>query len=295
MKIYHMLTAVLLLLPGLAMADKDTHFWPLRYDERGLPLTDVKIAGRMHTLMLDTGSSTGLHLYKRELVDLISAPVLDTIRLEDRRFIDVQGKESRVPVWNFNHLLISGMRFNNVEIVPFEPWGLSIGNKQPVNEVMGLGLFHNNRVLLDFKKNRLWPIYIPSDMDKSYRWSSYPAEKTQSGLRITATVSGKKLNLLLDTATSHSMLFADRLPSNTLFSGCKKLEPEASNLDCRVTTFSLKDNKGNSRNNFAIVINGNTPKELDFDGILGMNVMRGHLVIIDIPGEMLCISSQSGR
>lgn len=41
------------------------------------------------------------------------------------------------------------MRFNNVEIVPFEPWGLSIGNKQPVNEVMGLGLFHNSRVWIN--------------------------------------------------------------------------------------------------------------------------------------------------
>lgn len=38
-----MLTAVLLLLPGLAMADTDPLFWPLRYDERGLPLTDVII------------------------------------------------------------------------------------------------------------------------------------------------------------------------------------------------------------------------------------------------------------
>ncbi|EIW3594508.1 hypothetical protein MC118_005581 [Salmonella enterica] len=247
----------------------------------------------MHTLMLDTGSTTGLHLYKRDLVDLISKPGLNAIRQEDRRFIDVQGNQSQIPVWLLNNLIISGMRFNDVEIVPFAPWGLSIGSEQPVNEVMGLGLFRDSRFLLDFKENRLWPTFIPSDMDKSYRWSSYLAEKTQSGLLITAIVGGKKLKLLLDTATSHSMLFADRLPSNTLFSGCKKLEPEASNLDCRVTTFSLKDNKGNNRNDYAIVINGNTPKELDFDGILGMNVMRDHLVIIDIPGEMLSINRQS--
>lgn len=275
------------------MADAGPRFLPLRYDERGLPLTDVRIAGRMHTLMLDTGSTTGLHLYKRDLVDLISKPGLNAIRQEDRRFIDVQGNQSQIPVWLLNNLIISGMRFNDVEIVPFAPWGLSIGSEQPVNEVMGLGLFRDSRFLLDFKENRLWPTFIPSDMDKSYRWSSYLAEKTQSGLLITAIVGGKKLKLLLDTATSHSMLFADRLPSNTLFSGCKKLEPEASNLDCRVTTFSLKDNKGNNRNDYAIVINGNTPKELDFDGILGMNVMRDHLVIIDIPGEMLSINRQS--
>lgn len=59
MIIRQMLTAVLLLLPGLVMADTTPLFWPLRYDERGLPLTDVIIDGKMHTLMLDTGSSTG--------------------------------------------------------------------------------------------------------------------------------------------------------------------------------------------------------------------------------------------
>ncbi|SUG59132.1 Uncharacterised protein [Salmonella enterica subsp. arizonae] len=249
-----MLTAVLLLLPGLAMADTDPLFWPLRYDERGLPLTDVIIDGKMHTLMLDTGSSTGGHFYERGLNELVSVSGPGATRLEDRRFIDISGIEPRVPVWKLNHLIISGIRFNNIEIVPFKPWGLSIGNKRPVNEVMGLGLFHDRRFMVDFRKNRLWPTYIPSlsDIDKSYRWSSYPVEKTQSGLLITAIVGGIKLKLLLDTATSHSMLFADRLPSDTLFSGCKTVEPEASYQDCRVTTFSLKDNQGTSRNESAL-------------------------------------------
>ncbi|EKF3854780.1 hypothetical protein OZL72_001685 [Salmonella enterica] len=93
-----MLMAVLLLLPSLAMADTDPLFWPLRYDERGLSLTDVIIDGKMHTLMLDTGSSTGLHFYERGLNELVSLSGLGTIRLEDRRFIDISGNEIRVPV-----------------------------------------------------------------------------------------------------------------------------------------------------------------------------------------------------
>ncbi len=80
------------------MADTDALFWPLRYDERGLPLTDVIIDGKMHTLMLDTGSSTGLHFYERGLNELVSESGLGTTRLEDRRFIDISGNEIRVPV-----------------------------------------------------------------------------------------------------------------------------------------------------------------------------------------------------
>lgn len=154
MIIRQILTAILLLLPGLAMADTDTLFWPLRYDERGLPLTDVIIAGKMHTLMLDTGSNTGLHFYERGLNELVSVSGLGATRLEDRRFVDIPGNEIRVPVWNLKHLLISGIRFNDIEIVPFKPWGLSIGNKKPVNEVMRLGLFHDRRFMVDFRKKQ---------------------------------------------------------------------------------------------------------------------------------------------
>ncbi|EEI4449515.1 hypothetical protein ACH8KY_001371 [Salmonella enterica subsp. enterica serovar Braenderup] len=134
------------------MADTDALFWSLRYDERGLPLTDVIIDGKMHTLMLDTGSSTGLHFHERGLNELVSVSGLGTTRLEDRRFIDISGNEIRVPVWKLNHLIISGIRFNNIEIIPFKPWGLSIGNQKPVNEVMGLGLFHDRRFMVDFRK-----------------------------------------------------------------------------------------------------------------------------------------------
>ncbi|EAT4551307.1 hypothetical protein D1914_22095 [Salmonella enterica] len=89
--------------------------------------------------------------------ELVSVSGPGATRLEDRRFIDISGNETRVPVWNLNHLIISGIRFNNIEIVPFKPGGLSIGNKKPVNEVMGLGLFHDRRFMVDFRKNRLWP------------------------------------------------------------------------------------------------------------------------------------------
>lgn len=40
---------------------------------------------------------------------------------------------------------------------------------------------------------------------------------------------------------------------------------------------------------------GTDQKGLDFDGILGMNVMRDHLVIIDIPGDIFRLSDQQDR
>ncbi|CAK9884970.1 MAG: hypothetical protein XXXJIFNMEKO3_01362 [Candidatus Erwinia impunctatus] len=276
-----------LLFSSLSIAGLPTDFWRLRYDDRGIPLVDVQIASRLHTLMLDTGSGEGIHLYKPNLDQLISDPYLKAVRQVPRRLIDVSGGENEVSSWKIERLLISNIAFHDVEAVIFKPWGFSMGGEQPVNEVLGLGIFHGRRVMIDFKNDRLSVLKnLPSDISN---WSAYPVNKTASGLRVTVSVGGVPLHLIVDTGASHSLLFHNRLPAGTLFSGCRTLESEASNLDCRVTKFTMADNKGRLRTDLAIVTNGITPQELDFDGLLGMGFMRGHQVIIDMPENMLYI------
>ncbi|ANS41193.1 hypothetical protein [Serratia inhibens] len=276
------------LFPGISMASLPGDFGRLRYDERGLPLIDVRIGNRFHTLMLDTGSGEGMHLYQHNLESLVANPSLKAVQQVPRRLIDVSGGENKVSAWKISRLFISNVRFDDVETVSFKPWGLSVGDDVPVNEVMGLGFFRERRVLMDFKNDRLQMLgHLPSDIGK---WSSYPIERTASGLRVTASAGNTPLHLIVDTAASHSLLFSDRLPAGILFSGCRAIEPEASNLDCRVTKITFTDREGKVRDDLAVVTNGSTPKELDFDGLLGMKFMRGHQVIIDMPERMLYIS-----
>lgn len=282
------LSLLAFLFSGISMANLPTDAWRLRYDERGLPLTDVRIADRFHTLMLDTGSGEGVHLYKYHLEQLVAHPNLEATRQPPRRLVDVSGEENQVSVWKIKRLLISNIPFTDVEAVSFSPWGLSMGGEQPVNEVLGLGLFRDRRVLMDFQNDRLQVLdHLPADVGK---WSAYPVEKTSSGLRITAFAGNTPVHLIVDTGASHSLLFSDRLSAGTLFSGCRAIEPEADNLDCRVTNIKLTDNKDRLRDDLAIVTGGATPEELDFDGLLGMRLMRGHQVIIDMPERMLYIS-----
>lgn len=276
------------LFSGICMANPPADFGRVRYDERGLPLIDVWIDKRLHTLMLDTGSGEGMHLYQHELDKLLANPSLSATEKTPRRLMDVAGGENKVSAWNISRLFVSNIPFDNVETVSFKPWGLSIGGDVPVNEVMGLGLFRQRRVLMDFKNDRLQILAdLPADIKK---WSSYPVEPSASGLRVTASAGDAPLHLIVDTAASHSLLFSDRLPSGLLFSGCRDIEPEASNLDCRVTKIAVTDREGKTRDDLAVVTSGETPQELDFDGLLGMRFMRGHQVIIDMPGRLLYIS-----
>lgn len=275
-----------LLFSSVSFADLPTDFWRLRYDERGIPLIDVQIASRLHTLMLDTGSGEGIHLYKFNLEQILADPNLKAAKQVPRLLTDVSGGENKVDAWRIEKLLISNISFDDVEAVSFKPWGFTMGGEQPVNEVLGLGIFRGRRVMMDFKNDRLQMLeHLPSDISN---WSAYPVKKTASGLRITASVGKIPLHLVVDTGASHSLLFNERLPTTTLFSGCRTLEPEASNLDCRVTKLTVADKVGKLSTDLAIVTNG-APQELDFDGLLGMRFMRGHQVIIDMPEQILYI------
>ncbi|CDM92157.1 hypothetical protein [Xenorhabdus bovienii] len=279
---------LIFLFSGISMADLPTDFWRLRYDERGLPLIDIKIDNKYHTLMLDTGSGEGMHLYKHSIEKLVANPSLKATHESPRKLIDVSGGENNVSVWKINRLLISNIPFDNVEVVGFKPWGLTIGGEQPINEVLGRGMFHNRLVMMDFKNDRLQMLeHLPADINN---WSSYPLEKTKSGLRITAYMGNTPLHLIVDTAASHSILFSNRLPVGTLFLGCRAIDPESSNSECRVTKINLIDEKGKFRDDLVIVPNGLTPKELDFDGLLGMNFMRYHQVIIDMRKSVFYIN-----
>ena len=83
--------------PGFSMASPPADVGRLRYDERRLPLVDVQIDNRLHTLMLDTGSAEGIHLYQHDLERLVAQPSLKAVRLAPRRLRDLSGGENQVP------------------------------------------------------------------------------------------------------------------------------------------------------------------------------------------------------
>lgn len=135
------LSWLLLLFSSISMASIPTDSWRLRYDERGLPLIDVQIVNRLHTLMLDTGSGESIHLHKYDLDKLIAHPSLNATQQAPRRLIDVSGGENKVSAWKFNRLLISNISFYDVEVVSFKPWGLSIGGGNLLMKCWGLDFF----------------------------------------------------------------------------------------------------------------------------------------------------------
>lgn len=279
---------VTLLSTTLNVAATTIDLGSLHYDQRGLPLINLQIADQKHTLMLDTGSSEGLHLYADALAKLLANPKIKATPQATRRLMDITGNKNHVSAWIIHQLLINNIPFAKVEVVNFIAWGATTGNKLPTDEVLGLGLFRHRLLLIDLIHHRLQLLsHLPAHLA---RWSAYPIIQSTAGLRIKAYLGHTPLQLIIDTAASHSLLFADHLPTGLPLAGCRMIEPHANDSDCQTTTLSLIDKQGQQRDNVAIVAADITPNTLDFDGLLGINFMRNHLIILDMQRQMLYIS-----
>lgn len=239
--------------------------------------------------MLDTGSSEGLHLENSNIKKIFNNKSLDVKNKTPYRYMDILGNENNVTSWTVDKLSISNVTFNNVKIVELQPWGLNIGEKIIQTEVVGLGIFYEKKIILDFKKNKL--IILKDTPEYTKNWSSYPIEQTESGLKITAYAQNKPLNFIIDTAASHSIVFSSRLPNKNKYLGCNVISSEALSSDCNVQNILIRDVKGNMQNEYAIAINSLPSKNIEFDGLLGMSFMKNKIILIDLAKKVLYIQS----
>lgn len=277
------------LLTNLSFSSEGSQLGVLSYNKIGIPIIDLEIENEKLSLMLDTGSSEGFHLKNDNIKKIFNNESLDVKNKVPYRYMDILGNENNVTSWTVDKLSISNVIFNNVKIVELQPWGLNIGEKIIQTEVVGLGIFYEKKIILDFKKNKL--IILKDTPEYIKNWSSYPIEQTKSGLKIIAYAQSKPLNFIIDTAASHSIIFSSRLPNRNKHLGCNVISSEALSSDCNVQNILIRDDKGNIQNEYAIKINSLPPKNIEFDGLLGMSFMKNKIILIDLATKVLYIQS----
>ncbi|TFH89976.1 hypothetical protein [Vibrio ouci] len=279
-----------LILTGCANSFPDTqHSWPLTYGELGIPIAHVTIGNNTHQLSVDTGASRGLYLYQENINSMIDDPAFSIQYIGTDRSIDLDGNITTTDLWQVDKLVISKVTFNEVDILAFKPWGLVLGGgEQPADEVLGLGLFQDALVLMDFYSNKIRVIdSLPTDLSG---WTEFRVTPNKAGLQIDGYLSeGSRIRLVIDTAASHSVLLSSPLTEPLTKLGCSAAFPEAQDSDCMVVRYELSDNLDSVGHPFAILI-PNTSEITEFDGILGMDVLRGRQMIIDTQNLRVYIS-----
>lgn len=277
------------LLTNLSFPSEGSQLGELSYNEIGIPIINLEIENKKLSLMLDTGSSEAFHLENCNIEKILNNKSLDVKNKTPYRYMDILGNENNVTSWIVDNLSISNVIFNNVKIVELQSWGLNIGEKIIQTEVIGLGIFYEKKIILDFKKNKL--IILKDTPEYTKNWSSYPIEQTESGLKIIVYAHNKPLKFIIDTAASHSIVFSSRLPNQNEYLGCNVISSEALSSDCNVQNILIRDVKGNIQNEYAITINSLPPKNIEFDGLLGMSFMKNKIILIDLATKVLYIQS----
>lgn len=260
---------------------------PIRFDEFSTPLVELELDGIASTLMLDTGSAEGLHLARPILERIAGARFTG----EMQKSSDMAGNVQENARFVISELSINGRPFRDVSGVEFTPWGVTVMGDADLPEwpVVGLGLFEDRRIRLDYQAQTLTIFDETAEAipDSQEGWFEVPFRRTNEGLLLDASVAGKNRPMSLDSGASMSMVIADRIEDASLAVPCETVYPGLQEEDCRLipveTTF------GGVRRLVHAYLMQDDPGRFENAGLLGGDFLQRHAVFIDMQADRMFV------
>lgn len=277
------ITRLCVVLPLVISVHANAESFRIRYQDE-LPTIDAWIGNRLHSLMVDTGSSNGLHLY---ISNILNNSGIDIQEVKPLVATDLSGKVYKNRQWESSSIFLSSVQLNKINIVEFEPWGWgSDGDiSNPESEVIGLGSFSDKIVSINFLKNTL--IFNDKIPVKTKR--SLPFELSSSGILINVVINNKILKFVVDTGATESIVFYESLPVDASYHGCNYIDPNAGRLECNVVSARFIENSKETENIYAVAINSNYADGFGFDGLLGLGFLKKHNITLDMKNKIMYI------
>lgn len=263
-----------------------------RFDEYQLPMANIEINNRKHEFMIDTGSNTALHLTKDTMSEISQL----VIKPDKERSIDLAGKVIENDKFNISRLFINGMLFKNINGVSLTPWGIYLtpDNKLPTSMVIGLDLFKERAVLIDYKSQRFSVSHNLQTLGINLAdgWLELPFRLSQEGILIKVSQNAQPYTMVLDTGATVSVFWKERLKSRPVEISCLDVLNEMDNDGCNASTFQLEDEVLGKININAVILDGKFD-QIEADGLIGNNFFQKYAVLIDFPGNKLFIKPNS--
>lgn len=255
------------------------------------PMAVLEMNGLRARFMIDTGSVTALHL-NEVFMSQISGLVMDEGK---ERSTDATGEIFYNHRFHFPLLTVNGMTLRNIHGVSFTPWGLTLGEQtnRPNTMVIGLNLFHDKVIRLDYYQRR---VIIGESLEAvgvkpSQEWLSLPLLMTVDGIVVMLSAGGNDYRFILDTGASISIFWKDHLksflwPEQCNILGDKVTEDELNAADC--VSLTLNDTGVKKVKTPVLLLDGNF-SHLPFDGLLGTTFLDEYEIVIDYPKQRLFI------
>ncbi|PJO49335.1 hypothetical protein CQ054_22465 [Ochrobactrum sp. MYb29] len=260
---------------------------PISFDEFSVPVITVQLNGHAETLMLDTGSSEGLHLGPSLLKRMSGVRFTG----EKQRSSDMAGNEHENARFIIDNLSINDQTFHNVSGVEFSPWGFTLDKdaKLPTSPVVGLGLFEGKRLLIDYKAGLLTVFEDGRERDIGNRnkWVEVPFRRSSEGLLIDVFIEGVARTLALDSGATLSMIIADKIGDTLSAVPCQTIYPELVAQDCELIPVEARF--GSAIHKFYAYLIPKDPGRFENAGLLGGDFLHQHAVYIDFQASRLFI------
>lgn len=286
-KIYYICNVLLLFIlvigiKGL-LREKAYHInIPIRFGSAGIPLLEVEIQDKKYSIEMDLGSKFQLSL-NREIINQLNKKPYGTLVRKD-----IKGRAYEVSTYRIRSVQIEDISFSNVKIG--EENDDFIGNatfwvnpdRDPKDFDRGFGtigrpLLTKRNLLLDFQRS----LFFMTNDQKKLKKEGYeleelekiPLETGKRGAILLVTTDFGKLRLVIDTGSTASLVRTSFLPREQSIAG-KKYD-----LPFVTTSEFVIGKKDFGPMNLCLM--DITPELHEFDGILGMDFLKRHIIYLD--------------
>ena len=244
----------------------------------GLPVVQVKLGSIKADFLLDTGGAVAITVPQPLIVPSAGVTQLP----ETTKTTDASGAVHEVNRIKVKDAYIGDARVGELDGLVNYSWGLTLDKSAPEPDVIkkgivGLKAFERKGVVFDLGRGKLIVLEPNEVPEMPGKWSSAPLKVDRRGAVVTMSLNGKDAELVLDSAATMTVMKRGAAaligPNNV----CKGKPADAG--VCGPTTFrgaGLGDGTL-KRVDFMVVTMGPLP----FDGMLGIDFFKSHVVYLD--------------
>lgn len=258
---------------------------PIAFDQYGLPTIELVINGQSKFVLLDLGSTAGIHL-----------PISDVNRIADVKYTGKISKSTNISgeifyskEFKIPSLAIECMTFENIIGYELSPWAASIGEQEEEknNEqkiVIGQGFFVGKTIVINYATKTL-KISNKAETITSKSNQFVPYVLSDEGITLKMKSSIADYQMVLDTGSTSSIFSADKVNAKEQLIDCDyNLGPD---IKCKLF---------NSHVNIAghdfmpnILLYPMNPR-FTKDGLLGTDFFNDFIVEIDFENQKIALT-----
>ena len=266
--------------------------YDIEYNENMAPIVHLPVNGELVPLIIDTGAlGMGLSL-DGEVISRFS----QLVEVGVDRYIDLTGKASDVKQYKLSSLDIEGLKFKNVVVNEYYPWGLysdkstNYKSQYKVRGVIGVQLLRQFPIILDYVNNKLFILsssdVVPGELYDKKDWRKIHFGINSNGIEFSASFGSNNLGRLdLDTASTISIIKPSLVPQAEIMEDCELNFPGEDKCRYYLSKDLKLDNISFGPQSF-IIYNFSEPSSA---GILGADFLAGKIVFFDFNKKIMLV------